>query len=99
MRSSHMHRNLLAERLETISGSSALERHEHADLAEPRSDLVVDVGHDRALADFEHRGAAKRLVFADLGDVLRQRFGDCAAVRILSSAERLDVRAVLEDEL
>jgi hypothetical protein len=44
-----MHRNLLAERVQGLSRSCALESDEHADLAEARDDLVVDVRDDHAL--------------------------------------------------
>ena len=50
-------------------------------------------------ADLEHRGAAQRLVLADLGDVVGQLFLDRAAARILGGAEGLDVGALLQREL
>ena len=94
-----VHRDLLAERAQRLGRRRALERDQHADLAEARRDLVVDVGHDRALVHLEHRGAAQRLVLADLGDVVGQLLLDRAAAGILRRAQRLDVGAVLEREL
>ena len=89
-----MHRNLLAKGRQRLGGSSTLERDEHADLAEARRDLVVDVGHDGALTHVHDRCAAERLVLADLGDIIGQRLGDRSAARILGGAKRLNVRAM-----
>src|SRR5438270_1453599 len=94
-----VHRDLLAKLRQRFGWRCALERDQHADLAQPRSYLVVDVRHDGALPHFNHGSAAERLVLANLGDVVSQLLLDSAAVRVLSSAKALDIRAVLQREL
>ena len=99
MRSRDMLRDLPAEFVQNLGRCRALERHENADLAKVRSNLIVDVGHDRALLHFQNRSSAQRLVLTDLGDIVGQLLLNRSAARILGSAERLDVGTVLEHEL
>ena len=79
------------------SGSStsapglALERDEHADLAEAGRLRVVHVRHDAAAGDGDAPDPAQLLVLADRRDVARKLVADGAAARIGRGAQRLDI--------
>ena len=50
--------DLPAEVVQNLGRRRALERHENANPAEVRGNLIVDIGHDRALLHFQQRSAA-----------------------------------------
>jgi hypothetical protein len=75
---------------------AALERDQHADLAEARRHRIVDVGDDDAFLRLERGGAAERLVLADRRDVAGQLLLDGPAARPAGMLQRLDVAARAE---
>ncbi len=69
-----MHRNLLAQRIQRLCIGFALQRDKHANLAEARRLLVMDIRHNCPRRHFQPPRTADRLILADRGDIVRQHF-------------------------
>ena len=100
VRCGDVHGEHAAEFAERSLVAGRLERHDDADLAHARRDLVVDVGRHDAILDGERGGAAHRHVLADgghhLGHILGHRVG---GTRDVHGLQLLAVAIGLEGEL
>ena len=95
-----MHGELTAELAQRGGVGRRLERHQHADLAQARNELVVHVADHDALGHFEARDAAQVHVLADGGDEMGQVSLDgLVERRHMGLLDRVDIVAVLDREL